>query len=69
MLRKQFLIINDGCCRPIVERGWPINHKGGWIGGAKSKDTWQEARKMNTDSLQVQVASSQIIGGHGQVAQ
>jgi len=33
------------------------------------RDTWQEARKQNADSLQVQEASSQLIGGHGQVAQ
>ena len=33
------------------------------------RDTWQEARNQNADSLQVQEASSQLIGGHGQVAQ
>jgi len=69
MLRKQFLIINDGCCRPTVEKEWPVNHKGGWTSGLERKDTWQEARKLNADSLQVQEASSQIIGGHGKVAQ
>jgi len=46
-----------------------MNHKGGWTSGLEREDTWQEARKQNADSLQVQEASSQIIGGHGQVAQ
>jgi hypothetical protein len=47
---------------------WPEESQGDWTSGKQRRDTWQEARKQNADSLQVQEASSQRIGGHGQEA-
>jgi hypothetical protein len=53
---------------PTVIKSGQRNHKGTGQVASKEVTFGRRPEKQNADSLQVQEASSQLIGGHGQEA-